>query len=58
MLQDIKTNEGERATWNQMGVIFPPIHGADIVGKVVELGEGVTLEILTIAEELNQKLIL
>ena len=46
ILQDTKTNEGGKATWNQMGVEFPRIQGADIVGVVVEVGEGVTPEIL------------
>lgn len=46
ILQDTKTNEGGKATWNQMGVKFPRIQGADIVGKIVEIGEGVTPEIL------------
>lgn len=51
ILQDTKTNEGGKATWNQMGVTFPRIQGADIIGKAVEIGEGVTSEIL------NQRLI-
>lgn len=46
ILQDTKTNKGGKATWNQMGVTFPRIQGADIVGKVVELGEGITPKIL------------
>ena len=46
LLQDTKSYEEGRSTWNRMGVKFPRIQGADIVGKAVEIGEGVNPEIL------------
>ncbi len=46
ILQDTKSNEGGKATWNQTGVKFPRIQGADLVGKAVEVGQGVNPEIL------------
>ncbi len=46
LLQDKKSYEEGKSTWNMMGVQFPRIQGADIVGVAVEIGEGVNPDIL------------
>ena len=47
ILQDKKKNVREKSTgWSNTGISFPRIQGADIVGKVVEIGEGVESQIL------------
>ena len=46
LLQDTKSYEKGKSTWNRQGVQFPRIQGADIVGNVVEVGEGVNPDIL------------
>ncbi|MEB3830844.1 alcohol dehydrogenase family protein [Phormidium sp. CCY1219] len=47
ILQDTKKNEAEKSTgWSQTGIDFPRIQGADVVGKVVELGSDVEASLL------------
>ncbi|NEQ40116.1 MAG: zinc-binding dehydrogenase [Okeania sp. SIO3I5] len=46
LLQDKDSYEEGKSTWNMMGVTFPRIQGADIVGVAVEIGEGVNPDIL------------
>ncbi len=46
ILQDTKLNEGRKATWNQTGIKFPRIQGADLVGEAIDIGEDVKQEIL------------
>ncbi|MDJ1183386.1 alcohol dehydrogenase family protein [Roseofilum casamattae] len=47
ILQDTKKNDEETSTgWSQSGIRFPRIQGADIVGKVVGVGAGVSQELL------------
>ncbi|NEP59168.1 MAG: zinc-binding dehydrogenase [Symploca sp. SIO2G7] len=46
ILQDTKSNEDKQTTWSQSGIQFPRIQGADIVGKVVAIGDGVEPAIL------------
>lgn len=47
ILKNTKQNDDKKSTsWSQSGLEFPRIQGADIVGKVVELGDNVNPEIL------------
>ncbi|MBC6474926.1 MAG: alcohol dehydrogenase family protein [Hormoscilla sp. GM102CHS1] len=47
ILQDTKENDPKNtACWTQKGTEFPRIQGADIVGKVVEIGSDVEPQIL------------
>ena len=46
ILQDIKNNDGKKATWNQKTINFPRIQGADIVGKVAAIGQEGNSDIL------------
>ena len=47
ILRDIKKNEASQSScWTQYGTEFPRIQGADIVGKVVAIGENVDSKIL------------
>lgn len=47
ILQDKKENDPKNtACWTQNGTEFPRIQGADIVGKVVEIGSNVEPQIL------------
>ncbi|NET46656.1 alcohol dehydrogenase family protein [Okeania sp. SIO2B3] len=47
ILQDTKENNPNNTScWTQNGTDFPRIQGADIVGKVIEIGENVDVEFL------------
>ena len=47
ILEDRKKNDLDTSTsWQQTGVQFPRIQGADIAGKVVEVGDGVEPKVL------------
>lgn len=46
ILQDRKENNGRKTTWNQNGIEFPRIQGADVVGRVINIGESVDTKIL------------
>ncbi|MEC4818648.1 MAG: alcohol dehydrogenase catalytic domain-containing protein, partial [Scytonema sp. PMC 1069.18] len=47
ILQDMKKNDVDTSTsWQQAGIQFPRIQGADIAGKVVEISDDVNPELL------------